>query len=203
MNPKSPPLGAELGLRSSYAPPWPNSSPRCRRSWISRILFPASTSFCALLFFRLPALGLRIGRHQNLRHVHARLGQIEAGLVGLVECGDIGVGDDDVRSDVLVDELLNAQLAADLGLEIVQRHLVVAKLLLELLFGPGRLQLGQLRFDVGVAGQQALLFGALQHDLAVDQAAQHFQFLRHGLLARPGRAWRAATADRSSPTRYK
>src|ERR1700691_455455 len=135
-----------------------------------------------LTVFQVACARLRIGRHQNLRHVHARLRQIEAGLVGMVEGGDIRVGTDDVRGDVLVDELLNAQLAAYLGFQIVQRHLVVAKLLLELLLGPGSLQLGELSFDVRIARQQALLFGALQHDLAIDQAAQYLQFLRHGLL---------------------
>src|ERR1035437_2854248 len=61
MNPKSPPLGAELWSSESLWATRPHSSPRRRRSWISRIVLPASTSFCALLFFRLPALGSGLG----------------------------------------------------------------------------------------------------------------------------------------------
>jgi len=132
--------------------------------------------------FEVARIGLRVGSYQNLGHMHALLGEVETRLVGAVELGDVGVGDDDVGCDVLVDELLNAELAADLGFQIVQGHLVIAQLLLELLLGPGSFQLGQLGFHIRIAGQQTLLFGTLEHYFAIDEATQNFELLGHGLL---------------------
>ena len=63
---------------------------------MSWILVLASASFCALLFFRLRTCASGVRRHQNLRHVDLRLGQVEAGLVGVVEIGHVGVGDGDL-----------------------------------------------------------------------------------------------------------
>ena len=56
------------------------------------------------------------------------------------------------------------------------------ELALKFLLGVGRLQLVDLRVDVGIHRHQPQLLGALQHDFVVDQAAQHFQLLRHHLV---------------------
>ena len=45
----------------------------------------ASVSFCALLFLRLRTFWVRGRGHQDLRHMDLRLGQVEAGLIGVVE----------------------------------------------------------------------------------------------------------------------
>ena len=114
--------------------------------------------------------------------MHLRLGEVEAGLVGVIEVGHVGVGDVDVRGDFLVDQLVDGEIAPDLGPQIVQRHVAVGELLFEFLLGIGRLHLVEFGVDVGVHRRQAQLFRPLQHDFVGDQAAQQVQLLRHHLV---------------------
>ena len=63
------------------------------------------------------------------------------------------------------------------------RHLARVQLLLKFFLRVRRLQLVELRLDVGIDRHQAQLLGALQHDFVVDQRAQHFQLLNQRLIA--------------------
>ena len=87
-----------------------------------------------------------------------------------------------LRSGFLVEQLLDAQIAAELGLQILDRHLALVELLLEFFLRVGRFQLGELRVHVGIRGHQAPLLGALQHDFVVDQRAQDLQALDGHLI---------------------
>ena len=56
----------------------------------------------------------------DLRQMILRLDQVELGLVGVVVVGDLGVGDVDLRLDLLVQQLGLGQPAADLALQVVE-----------------------------------------------------------------------------------
>ena len=105
------------------------------------------------------------------------LGQIEVGLVGVVEVGDVLVGNADAGSGFLVEQLLDAEIAAELRLQILDRHLALVELLLKLFLRVGRFELGELRVHVRIGGHQAPLLGALQHDFVIDERAQDLQAL--------------------------
>ena len=114
-------------------------------------------------------------RHHNLRHVHLRLRHVEAAPVGVVERGDIGVADIDLRRDVFVEQLLHALILADARLQLGQRQPPLLQLLVEFFFRVGRLQFVQTRLHVGIGRHQPGLFRPLQHDLVIDQRPQHLQ----------------------------
>ena len=131
-----------------------------------------------LAVLQIAHVGVGHRRHHDLRQVHLRLGEVEAGLVGVIEIGDVGVGDGDVRGDLFGDQLIDGELLADFGLQIVERHVAVGELLVELLFGVGRFHLVELGVDIGIDGLQAQFLRLQQHDLVGDQAAEEFQLLR-------------------------
>jgi hypothetical protein len=56
-----------------------------------------------------------IGRDQDLRQVHLRFSQVEASFVGVVKIRHVGVGDVDVRRDLLVDQLVHRKPLANLA----------------------------------------------------------------------------------------
>ena len=94
--------------------------------------------------------------------------------------------DGDLRGDFLVEQLLDAQVAPQLRLQIVHGHLARVELLLKFLLRVGRFQLVELGLHVGVDGHQAQLLGALQHDLVVDQVRSTSSFwIIHLVVAGP------------------
>ena len=82
----------------------------------------------------------------------------------------------------LVEQLLDAEIAAELGFQILHGHFAFVELLLKLLLRVGRFELGEFRVHVGIGGHQAPLLGALQHDLVVDERAQDLQALDGHLI---------------------
>ena len=82
------------------------SSPLRSRLCSVWIFFFASASFEALLFCRCSACCAAgcVG-HDDLRQVILRLNQVELRLVRVVVARDLGVGDVDLRLDLLVQQL--------------------------------------------------------------------------------------------------
>jgi len=105
-----------------------------------------------LSFFRLRTLGSGLGVTKNLRHVNLRLGQIEAALVGIIELGDVLIGNVDLGRDFFIEQLLDASgLCAVVPSNASTEHPCAgSKLLLKFFQRIGRLQLGELRIHVGV-----------------------------------------------------
>ena len=74
-------------------------------------------------------------------------GQVEVGLVGVVEIGDIFVGNADAGSGFFGQQFLYAQIAAELGLQILHGHFAFVELLLKLLLRVGGFEFRELRVD--------------------------------------------------------
>ncbi len=115
--------------------------------------------------------------------MNLRLRQVETGFVGGVEIRDVLVADGDARGNFLIEQFLHTQVTAQLCAQVVHRHFALVELFLEFLLRVGGLQLVELRFDVRIHGHQAELLGPLQHDLVVNQRAEHFQLLNESLVA--------------------
>jgi len=77
--------------------------------------------------------------------VNLRLGQIEVGLVGVVEVGDILIGNADAGGSLLGEELLDAEIAAELSFQILDGHFAFVELLLKFLLRIGRFELREFR----------------------------------------------------------
>ncbi len=82
----------------------------------------------------LQIAGLLRGRagDDDLRQMVLRLDEIELGLVRGVVAGDFGVGDVDLGLDLLVDQLVLGERAADVALEVVEGDVALLELIVEL-----------------------------------------------------------------------
>ncbi len=108
----------------------------------------------------------------------------------VVEGGHIGVGHGDLGDNLLVNELFNGQVAAQVAPQIVQGLVGRLQLRGELFLGVGGLHLRQLGVDILRGCAQVHLGRALRDDLLVDELADHLQaervsLLRRGLLGLP------------------
>ena len=124
-----------------------------------------------LAVFQIPDVGVGHRRHHDLCQVHLRFGEVEAGLVGVIEIGDVGIGDGDVRGDLFGDQLIDGELLADFGLQVGKGHVAAGELLVELLLRVGSFHLVDLGIDVCVHRLQAQFLRLQQHDLVGDEAA--------------------------------
>src|SRR5205814_10297513 len=77
--------------------------------------------------------------------------------------------------DLFVQDLVNGEIAPHIASKIVQRHVAVLQLLIELLFGIRSLKLVQLAVNFIVGSEQTKLFCTLHHDLLIDQLFQDIQ----------------------------
>src|ERR1017187_4717556 len=102
-------------------------------------------------------------------------GRVENRLVGIVKGGHVGIGDGNVGSNLVVEQLVDGEVAAELGVEVVHGHVALGQLLVELVLGIGRPAFVDLGFDVGIGGGDTELFGLLPHDLGGDQPAEQVQ----------------------------
>ena len=103
------------------------------------------------------------------------LHHIEERLVRVVVLGDIRVRDVDLGEDLPVHQLFVGEAAADLALEIVERHVLCFELTVELLLGEGSLDLGELGFHLLVRSDEIELGCALLLDVVVDELAEDVQ----------------------------
>jgi hypothetical protein len=81
-----------------------------------------------------------------------------------------------------VHQLFDAQVAAQLGFQLLDGHLAGIKLALKLFLGVGGADFVELRIHFGLGGDQRELLGALEQDLFVDHGAQQFEFLELDLI---------------------
>ncbi len=121
---------------------------------------------CLVVVLRLVVLQVahvRVGPagYQNLRDVDLRFHQIEACFVRVVVIGHVLVRDVDIGGDLFIEELGDTQIAAQLGLQIVEGDFAQVKLLLELIGGKRSLNFGYLGIHFAVSSHQAQLFSAL------------------------------------------
>ena len=114
----------------------------------------------------------------------AGLDQVEVGLVRRVEGGDLRVGDVDLGLDFLVDQLVSGQRAANIALQIVQRHVALLELVVELLLRVWRLDLRELRVHVFIAGGKVELGGALLQDFIRNHLVQDLESPDIGFFGR-------------------
>ena len=82
----------------------------------------------------------------------------------------------------LLISLVWVNCAANVALQVVQRHVALLEQVVELILGIGRLDLGELRVHVFVAGGQVQLGGALLQNLVLDHLVQNIQPPNVGLL---------------------
>ena len=107
--------------------------------------------------------------HQNLRQVVLRLSDIELRGIGFEEIAHVLIGDGDLGHHFAVDELLNGNLPAQRLFLVGDADAAILELLLELLFGEGAFQLGELVFHFAFAGFETQFLGALGKNFIVDQ----------------------------------
>ncbi len=128
-------------------------------------------------------LRVRHGRDVDLGKVVLRLDQIEFALVGVVVIADVLVGDVDLGSDFLVEDLLDSEGATEVAAEVVEGDLLVLELLIELFLGVRGLDLVHFAIDFLVGGEKAEFLGASHEDFVVDEFAEDAEAKAGGLLA--------------------
>ncbi len=134
----------------------------------------------------LQVAGLRGGNagDADLGQMVLRLDQVELVLVLVVVVADIGVRYRDLGVDLLVQQLVDGERAAQVALDIVQGVVRCLQLRGELLLGVGRLHLRHFGVDVFGGRGEVHLGGALLDDLLLDQLLHHIEAERVGLLRR-------------------
>ena len=104
---------------------------------------------------------VRIRSHQDLRQMHSALRQVEARFVRVVKRGNVSVRNRNMRSDLLVTQLLHAKLTTDLCLQGSNAHLSLIQQLLKLFLRVRCLQLVELSVNVRIRCEQPLFFSPL------------------------------------------
>ena len=163
----SPPLEAVFGSSEKFMATELKSSPLSRRLCRIWIFFLASASLEALLFCRLPACCAGALVTAICARWYWGSMRLNSALWAVIVGGDFGVGDVDSGLDLLVDELVLGEGAANVALEIVEGHVALLELVVELLLRVGRLELGDLGVDVFIGGGKVELGGALLQDLVL------------------------------------
>jgi len=135
-----------------------------------------------IIILQIANIRISRGSDNDLCQMNLRFGEIEGFFVCLVEVADLTIADRDLRCDLFVYDLLNTEIATDLGLQVRDGHFASIELLLKLLLRVSGLELGKLGIDVGIRRHQAQLDSALQHDFVVDEASQNFHLLDGHLI---------------------
>ncbi len=107
--------------------------------------------------------------------------------MGVVVVGYSGVGDGDAGVDLLIEELLLGEAAADVALELVEGEIVGLEFGLELILGIGSLGFGDLGVNLGIGSGQAFFSGALIDFGFEDEVVQDVELERILLVKRGGR----------------